>query len=136
MSLLLGLVALSLLAIVGLVLVNAFTGSSDSAYQNDSYQVPPPDSAPPPIPLPTTYDEAEDWLVNNRLYAQTAPIPVRCDNQPINVANASDADLQTHFNGQVECLMRVWNPPVTAAQWVLPRPLGHHLRGDDHHQVR
>ena len=55
MSLLLGLVALSLLAIVGLVLVNAFTGSSDSAYQNDNYQVPPLDSAPPPIPLATTY---------------------------------------------------------------------------------
>lgn len=122
MSLLLGLVALSLLAIVGLVLVNALTGSSDSAYQNDNYQVPPPDSSPPEIPLPTTYTEAEDWLVNNRLYAQTAPIPVRCDNPPINVANASDADLETHFNGQVECLMRVWNPPVTAAQWVLPRP--------------
>ncbi|HEU5486692.1 MAG TPA: neutral zinc metallopeptidase [Microlunatus sp.] len=122
MSLLLGLVAVSVLAIVGLVLVNVVTGSSDTAYQNDDYQVPPPDSAPPPIPLPTTYAEAEDGLVDNKLYAQTAPIPVRCDNPPINVANASDADLEVHFNSQVECLMRVWNPPVTAAGFLLPRP--------------
>jgi predicted metalloprotease len=122
MSLLLGLVALSVLAILGLVLVNLVTGTSATAYQNDNYQVPPPDSAPPEIPLPTTYAEAEDWLTNNALYAQSAPIPVRCDNPPINVANASDADLESHFNSQVECLMRVWNPPVTAAGFLLPRP--------------
>ncbi len=122
MSLLLGLVAMSVLAIVGLVLVNVFTGSSDTAYQNDDYQVPPPDASPPPIPLPQTYTEAEEWLVDNKLYAQSAPIPVRCDNPPINVADASDDDLETHFNNQVECLMRVWNPPVTAAGYLLPRP--------------
>ena len=122
MSLLLGLVGLSLLAIVGLVLVSALGSESTTAYQNENYQVPPPDSSPPAIPLPTTYTEAEDWLVNSRLYGQTAPIPVRCDNPPINVANASDADLETHFNGQVECLMRVWDPPVAAARFLLPRP--------------
>lgn len=122
MSLLLGLVALCVLAIVGLVLVTAVSGTSDGAYQNDDYRVPPPDTAPPAIPVPTTYGEAEDLLVNNKLYAQSAPIPVRCDNPPINVAGASDASLETHFNNQVECLMRVWNPPVTAAGWVLPRP--------------
>jgi predicted metalloprotease len=122
MSLLLGLIAMSVLAIVAMVLVNVFSGSSDTAYQNDDYQVPPPDAAPPEIPLPTTYAEAEDWLVNNTFYSQTAPIPVRCDNPPINVANSSDADLETHFNNQVECLMRVWNPPVTGAGFVLPRP--------------
>lgn len=122
MSLLLGLVALSVLAIAGLVLVNAVTGSSSTAYQNDDFQVPPPDSAPPPIPLPSTYGEAENWLVDNRLYSQTAPVPVRCDNPPINIANASDSDLSTHFNNQVECLMRVWDPPVTGARYLLPRP--------------
>lgn len=122
MALLLGLVGLSLLAILGLVLVNAFSGSSQAAYQNDDYQVPPPDTAPPQIPVPTTYSEAEDWLVTNTLYAQSVPIPVRCDNPPINVASASDEALETHFNGQVECLMRVWDPPVAAAGFVLPRP--------------
>ena len=34
-----------------------------------------------------------------RFYAQTAPIPVRCNAQPINVANASDAQLESHFDG-------------------------------------
>jgi predicted metalloprotease len=122
MSLLLGLVAMSVLAIVGLVLVNLLTGSSDTAYQNDNYQVPPPDTSPPEVPLPETYAEAEDWLVNNAFYDQSAPIPVRCDNPPIDVASASDADLETHFNNQVECLMRVWDPPVTGAGFRLPRP--------------
>ena len=122
MSLLLGLVALCVLAIAGLVLVNALVGSSETAYQNDNYEVPPPDASPPPIPLPTTYTEAEDWLVNNAFYGQMAPIPVRCDNPPIDVANADDAALERHFNNQVECLMRVWQPPVTAAAFQLPRP--------------
>ena len=122
MALLLGLVAMSVLAIIGLVMVNVFTGSSDAAYQNDDYQVPPADSAPPALPVPTTYAEAEGWLVNNRLYAQTTPAPVRCDNPPINISNASDTALETHFSNQVECLMRVWNPPVTGAGFVLPRP--------------
>lgn len=121
-ALLRGLVALCVLAIVGLVLVNLFTGTSESAYQNDNYQVPPPDSAPPELPAPQTYDQAESWLVSNALYAQSAPIPVRCENPPINVANASDQDLETHFNNQVGCLMRVWDPPVTAAGFLLPRP--------------
>lgn len=122
MSLLLGLVTLGVLAIAGLVLVNSFTGSSSTAYQNDTYQAPPPDSSPPPIPTPTTYGQAEDWLVDNRFYAQTTPIPVRCDNPPINIANASDDQLDAHFNSQVECLMRVWDPPVTGVGYQLPRP--------------
>ncbi|MFT4164760.1 MAG: neutral zinc metallopeptidase [Microlunatus sp.] len=122
MALLLGMVAMSVLAIIGLVLVNIFTGTSETAYQNDDYQVPPADSAPPAIPLPQTYTEAEAFIVDNPLYAQTAPAPVRCDNPPINVETASDSDLETHFNNQVACLMRVWNPPVTGAGFVLPRP--------------
>ena len=122
MTLLLGLVAMSVLAIIGLVLVNIFTGSSDTAYQNDDYQVPPADSAPPELPLPTTYAEAQSWLVTNPLYEQTTPAPVRCDNPPINIASASDSALETHFSNQVACLMRVWNPPVTGAGFVLPRP--------------
>ena len=122
MALLLGMVAMSVLAIIGLVLINIFTGTSETAYQNDDYQVPPADTAPPALPLPQTYAEAEAFLVSNPLYAQTTPAPVRCDNPPINVATASDSDLETHFNNQVACLVRVWNPPVTAAGFVLPRP--------------
>lgn len=121
-SLLLGLIMLCLLAIIGLVLVNVLSTPAVAAYQNNDFQVPPPDLAPPPIPVPRTYTEAESWLVDNPLYAQTAPIPVRCDNQPINVADASDRTLERHFNAQVGCLMRVWNPPVTAAGFLLPRP--------------
>ena len=37
------------------------------AYQNDDYQVPPPDKSPPPIPVPQTYEQAEQWITNNRV---------------------------------------------------------------------
>ena len=50
------------------------------------------------------------------------PIPVRCDSAPINVATADDARLEAHFNGLMECLVRVWQPPVTAADFVIVRP--------------
>src|SRR6185436_19937303 len=35
---------------------------------------------------------------------------------------ATDAQLKAHFEGLMECLMRVWQPPVTAANWTLVRP--------------
>ena len=30
--------------------------------------------------------------------------------------------MSAHFNGLMECLVRVWQPPVTAANWVIVRP--------------
>lgn len=120
---LLAMVVLVILALAGLVLANLVSGTTTNvAYQNDNYNVPPPDRNPPPIPVPTTYSEAEDWLVNNALYAQSVPVPVRCDSAPINVVNADDAELAAHFNGLMECLVRVWQPPITAADFIIVRP--------------
>ena len=53
-------------------------------------------------------------ITNNQLYNQTV-LPVRCNSQPINVTTASDAQLESHFDGLMECLVRVWEPPVTNA---------------------
>jgi predicted metalloprotease len=109
-------------ALAALVISGLNSAPSDVAYQNEDYQVPPPDQSPPPIPVPQTYGEAEQLISKNRFYNQTVPVPVRCDSEPINVVTASDAQLKSHFEGLMECLVRVWEPPVTEADWIIVRP--------------
>jgi predicted metalloprotease len=121
-ALLIGLIAVAALAIAGLVFANVVSQPATVAYQNDSYKVPPPDANPPPIPTVQTVAEAEAALTKNGFYAQSAPIPVRCSTQPINVGTAGDDQLKAHFEGLMECLMRVWQPPITAAGFQLVRP--------------
>ena len=107
------------------------------AYQNDDFQVPPPDTSPPPIPLPQTYSEAEDL-------ADPQPVlrPDRARSRSAATTSRSTwrrpatPQLETHFNGLMECLVRVWQPPVTRAGFLIVRPTRHHLRREDHHQVR
>jgi len=115
-------IVLTLGALGGLVISGLTSEASNVAYQNDNYQVPPPDTSPPPIPVPETYEQAERWITDNRFYDQTAPAPVRCNSQPINVSTASDAQLKAHFEGLMECLVRVWEPPVTSAGFTIVRP--------------
>ena len=40
------------------------SSSSDSPYQNEDYRVPPPDLSPPPLPVPDTYEQAEQIVVD------------------------------------------------------------------------
>jgi predicted metalloprotease len=120
--LMLVLIGVCVLALGGLVLAGLVSGASDVAYQNDDYKVPPPDKNPPPLPFPKTYDEANQFLVKNPFYDQSAPLPVRCNSQPINVGTASDDQLKSHFEGLMECLLRVWQPPVTKAGFIIVRP--------------
>jgi len=121
-SLLFALTLLALVAFVAMVGTNLLNQPSTAAYQNDDYQVPPPDKSPPPLPLPETYEQAEQFVVSNQFYRQTAPIPVRCNAQTINVATASDAQLKSHFETLMECLVRVWQPPVENAGFQIVRP--------------
>jgi uncharacterized protein len=120
--LLLMIMILGLATLVGLVITGLTTESSTAAYQNDNYRVPPPDTSPPPIPIPETYEQAEQWITESRFYSQMVPVPIRCNSQPINVTTASDAQLEAHFEGLMECLVRVWEPPVTNAGFVIVRP--------------
>jgi len=123
--LLIGLVLLAGIALIGFVATGLGSGGSDNsdvAYQNDDYRVPPPDTSPPALPVPETYEEAEQVITNSPFYGQSVPAPVRCDAKPINVGTASDSQLADHFNGQMECLVRVWEPPVTEAGLVIVRP--------------
>ena len=115
-------IALGLVMMAGQTAGNVTSPPSDTAYQNEDYRVPPPDASPPPLPQPETFEEAEELLTSNPLYSQTAPAPVRCSSQPINVRTASDAQLESHFNGLMECLVRVWEPPVEVAQFEVVRP--------------
>jgi uncharacterized protein len=115
-------IIVTLVAIAGLAMAGLSTESSNAAYQNEDYRVPPPDTNPPPIPVPQTYGEAEQWITKSPFYAQTVPAPVRCDSQPINVVTASDTQLKSHFEGLMECLVRVWEPPVTNAGFLIVRP--------------
>ena len=124
--LLLALIVIAGLSVFGFVGTGLGTGSTDtsadSPYQNNDYKVPPPDLSPPPLPVPETYEEAEQVVTNSPFYGQTAPAPVRCDAEPIDVGSASDTQLKQHFEGAMECLVRVWEPPVTGAGLVIVRP--------------
>jgi len=116
------LIILAVVASVGLVVALVANPTSQAAYQNDNYKVPPPDKNPPELPLPKTYGEAEKLIEDNPFYDQKAPIPVRCEEGPIDVTEASDAELETHLNNLMECLVRVWQPPVEGANWQIVRP--------------
>ncbi len=122
--LLIGLVLIAGMALVGFVAtgLGGSGNNSDVAFQNDDYKVPPPDRTPPALPVPETYAEAQQLIENSPFYGQSVPAPVRCDAKPINVGTASDAQLADHFNGAMECLVRVWEPPVTGAGLVIVRP--------------
>ncbi len=120
--LLVAVMVVGLLAMAGLVVAGLTSSPPQVQYQNNDYQVPPPDVNPPPIPQPQTYDEAEVWVTRSAFYGQAVPVPVRCDSTPINVATAPDTQLKSHFEGLMECLVRVWQPPVTKAGFQIVRP--------------
>jgi uncharacterized protein len=119
---LLGLIGLTMLALAGLVVAGLVSKPAEVAYQNDQYQVPPPEATPPPLPFPNTDAEARDEVTKNRLYAQQVPLPVRCNEQPLPVGPVTDQQLKTHFESLIACMVKVWQPPVTQAGRVITRP--------------
>ena len=121
-ALLLALIGLAIVATAALVVTGLVAEPSGVAYQNDDYQVPPPDTNPPPILIPQTEQEVVQWSEANAIYDQTMPAPVRCNAQPIDVQNSSESVLKSHFEGLMECLVRAWEPPVTNAGFLITRP--------------
>lgn len=120
--LLLAAIGVGLAMMAGTTVSGVSSPPPEGTYQNEDYRVPPPDATPPPLPQPETYDEAETLLTANSFYDQTVPAPVRCNQDPIDVAQATDRALETHFESLMECLVRVWQPPVEAARWQIVRP--------------
>lgn len=121
---LIGLVAICLLAGVGLVAVKLLGGDTQVAaeYQNEDYTPPAAETNPDQIPIPTTQQELEQWLTQNRLYDQTVPVPVRCDVGRLDPTSATVSQAEKHLNDLTGCLMRVWDRTLQAADWTLPRP--------------
>ena len=109
-----------MLAIAGLIIAGLLSGPREVPYQNDKYQVPPPDATPPPLPRPTSEAEARDLTTKNSLYTQQVPLPVRCNEPP--AGELSDQQLKAHFENLIACMVRVWQPPVTGAGRVITRP--------------
>lgn len=97
-------------------------GAPASQYQNEAYKVPAPDTAPPPLPMPKTYGDATRWMQQNAIYNESISVPVRCEAQALDLANATRAQLQTHFDNLTACLMRVFAPPMQAASFTAVRP--------------
>lgn len=84
--------------------------------------VPEPDFDPPDLPLPKTFEEAEQWLVNNALYGQSVQVPTNCTLGRIDVTTAEPQELEDHFYNLTGCLMMVWQDPMQRAGFLMPRP--------------
>ncbi len=117
--------------IAGMVVISMLSSVDDPGgpvvtepgqYQNEEYQVPPVDTNPPDLPMPTTYGEASQWLVDNPVYNANVSMPVRCEAQPIDLLNASKAELEDHFNELTGCLMRVFGPSLESVGFIPVRP--------------
>jgi predicted metalloprotease len=119
---LIALIVVAVGAVAGLAVVSATSSTPTAQFQNDNYKVPPPDTDPPAVPQPGSDAQAEDWVTNSTFYKQSVAPPVRCNSQPINVTTASDDQLKSHFDGLMECLVRVWQPSITAAGFQIVRP--------------
>lgn len=90
-------------------------------YQNEGYQAPPADFNPPDLPQPTTVSEANSWLKSNVIYKGNVPAPTNCTMTAIQ-SGLTKAQLETRLNELMVCLMAVWEPPMKAAGFEMPRP--------------
>lgn len=97
------------------------SGTGTTQYQNEGYQAPPADFNPPDLPQPKTYSEAETWLTDNAVYRQNVPSPTNCTMKPVE-SGLSKAQMQTRLNELMACLMQVWEPPLKASGFEMPRP--------------
>lgn len=118
------LVAVCGLLLVGVIVANLSSGRSPGANPTpDNWTPPPVDTDPSDLPAPKTYTEATDWVKNNSAYNQSITIPTNCsDLQPIDALNASEDELNAHLQLLTACLVKVWQGPLEAAGFEMPRP--------------
>ncbi len=96
------------------------SGNDPSYHQVEN--VPAPDYRPPAIPQPETYAQAATWMRKNALYGESVPVPTNCAVPHLDPTKASRAELEDHLDQLTACLWGVWNPPMTAAGFKMPRP--------------
>ena len=80
-----------------------------------------PDLNPGVPPLPGSFTQATRMLTANPLYDQDLA-PAACTLTDIDLATASVAEIETHMNLFVDCLMNAWYVPVADAGFQLPHP--------------
>ena len=93
-----------------------------TTYQNEDYTPPPVDLNPPKIPVPKNVPAAETLTKANPVYNQSIPSPTRCTMGTVNALTATAPELEAHLNDLMGCLMTVFERPVVAAGFVMPRP--------------
>lgn len=116
-----GLVLVGGVGVLGALGESTSTGGG-TAYKNETYQVPPPDSNPPEIPVPEYRSELTTWTRSNKIYSVNVARPVRCQLPDINYASTSDSQVEDHLNQLTGCLMRVWGPALEEAGYTAVRP--------------
>lgn len=79
-------------------------------------------SEPPDLPVPRTWDEAEQWLLDNPLYRESVKVPTNCAVARIDITTAGVPELEAHIEELLDCAMKVWAGPLERAGWLLPRP--------------
>lgn len=126
-KILLALGALCALAVIGLIGLSLLgggggPGQQDQGYKNEGYKAPPADLNPPELPQPETYEEATTMLEQNAIYKQQIDVPTRCEPPAFSVGGGSTAQAQSYLNELTVCLMKVWEPPMKAAGFQMPRP--------------
>jgi len=97
-------------------------GPTTEPTYGQNVDVPQPDRNPPALPAPKTYDQATTWMTKNAIYSESVIVPTACTLDKIDVSTAGKAALETHLNKLTACLWTVWNPPITSADFKLPRP--------------
>lgn len=91
-------------------------------YKNDNYTVPAPNPNPPIGPYPTSWDQAQNYLKNSKLYSLQAPSPVRCQAGTLNPNADSQARSKQYYDAMTACLMRVWAPMIQNVGFTMHRP--------------
>lgn len=91
-------------------------------YVNESYTPPPADMNPPALPVPRDVSAATRLVQDNAFYAEKVPEPTRCDVAPIDGLTGTRSQLQSQITDLMGCLMTVWDNPVEASGYTLPRP--------------
>lgn len=114
--------ALAAVVIVAMVAIN-LAGGGTVNYANSDYHVPTAPTQPDPIPAPATNAEANTFLEENPVYAETIPSPVQCEmSKDFNAETATDAELQAQLDELVTCNLRVWGPSLERAGFTTHRP--------------
>lgn len=91
-------------------------GPAPIEYANEDYNVPAVSDDVPELVYPETYEDLDLYLLDNPIYEQTLPNPVRCDlDVEPDIHSFTDDELEERLAGLVECLTRVWGPTLEDA---------------------